>query len=96
MDEAWSAPRREFIPHTGDKHFVHHADRAVRRTHVYCGTLVSMVRGLGRPRQKIWQAEGQDEPSSARVTMPKPGPPQTMEKHKKVSCFNVVIGDTSA
>lgn len=80
------APRREFIPHAGDKHLLHHADPAVRHTRVRA------LRDGGRPRAKttIWQA-GQDEPSSraqmslARITTPTPqtgSPPANYGKTK--------------
>lgn len=54
------ASRREFIPHVGDKHLLHHADPAVRHTRVRA------LRDGGRPGAKttIWQA-GQDEPVSS-------------------------------
>lgn len=46
--------RREFIPHPGNKHFLHHADPAVRHTHVY-----GLRRGGGGgPRERSGRQEG--------------------------------------
>lgn len=70
------SPRREFIPHTGNKHLLHHADPAVRHTRVWSE---GGGGGKGQEREReIWQA-GQDEPSRSDHDA-QTGPPQTMEE----------------
>lgn len=64
------APRREFIPHTGDKLFLHHADPAVRRTRVW--SEMGMEGGECQDNDLAGRA---GRTILARITMPKPLPP---------------------
>lgn len=85
------APRREFIPHTGDKLCLHHADPAVRRTRVWS----EMGWKGGAPRERSGRQGRTNHPRSDHdaQTAPPITPRKLWENDKTPA---VVITDSQA